>query len=77
MPAADFDKTIGIVYASLPSSSYAGPMKIINNIFNSDLVLNFRGEDDSQHISENGEVGVSGRDFALVSGDMWLQALKW
>ncbi|TKY48709.1 Ubiquitin carboxyl-terminal hydrolase 8 [Spatholobus suberectus] len=76
MPA-DFDKKKGIVFASFPSSSYAGPMKIINNIFNSDLVFSLRREEDSQHIHENGEVGVSGRDFALVSGDMWLQALKW
>ncbi|RDX81236.1 Ubiquitin carboxyl-terminal hydrolase 8, partial [Mucuna pruriens] len=73
----DFDKKKGIAYASFPgSSSYAGPMKIINNIFNSDLVFNLRRAEDSQHIGENGEVGVSGRDFALVSGDMWLQALK-
>ncbi|KAK7272268.1 hypothetical protein RJT34_28758 [Clitoria ternatea] len=77
MPA-DLNKKKGIVYASFPgSSSYAGPMKIINNIFNSDLVFNLRREEESPHIGENGEVGVSGRDFALVSGDMWLQALKW
>ncbi|XP_020238410.1 ubiquitin carboxyl-terminal hydrolase 8 isoform X2 [Cajanus cajan] len=73
----DSDMKKGIAYASFPSSSYAGPMKIINNIFNSDLVFNLRREEDSQHIRENAEVGVSGRDFALVSGDMWLQALKW
>ncbi|KAL2331868.1 hypothetical protein Fmac_019449 [Flemingia macrophylla] len=73
----DSDKRKGIAYASFPSSSYAGPMKIINNIFNSDLVLNLRREEDSQHVRENAEAGVSGRDFALVSGDMWLQALKW
>ncbi|KAG5114533.1 hypothetical protein JHK82_037802 [Glycine max] len=76
MPA-DSDKKKGIAFASFPGSSYAGPMKIINNIFNSDLVFSLRREDDLQHIRENGEVGVSGRDFALVSGDMWLQALKW
>ncbi|KAK7375213.1 hypothetical protein VNO78_35906 [Psophocarpus tetragonolobus] len=74
---ADSDKKKGIAFASLPGSSYAGPMKIINTIFNSDLVFSLRREEDSQHIRENGEVGVSGRDFALVSGDMWLQALKW
>ncbi|XP_058779622.1 ubiquitin carboxyl-terminal hydrolase 8 [Vicia villosa] len=72
----DLDKKKGIVYASSPGSSY-GPMKIINNIFNSDLVFNLQREEESRHILENGEVGVSGRDFALVSGDMWLQALKW
>ncbi|XP_006592791.1 ubiquitin carboxyl-terminal hydrolase 8 isoform X2 [Glycine max] len=77
MPEADSDKKKGIAFASFPGSSYAGPMKIINNIFNSDLVFSLRREEDSPRIRENGEVGVSGRDFALVSGDMWLQALKW
>lgn len=72
----DLDKKKGIVYASSPGSSY-GPMKIINNIFSSDLVFNLQREEESRNILENGEVGVSGRDFALVSGDMWLQALKW
>ena len=52
-------------------------MKIINNIFNSDLVFNLRREEDSGQINENGEVGVSGRDYALVPGDLWLKALKW
>ncbi|CAI8592805.1 unnamed protein product [Vicia faba] len=69
----DLDKKKGIVYASTPGSSY-GPMKIINNIFSSDLVFNLQREEE---LRENGEVGLSGRDFALVSGDMWLQALKW
>ena len=67
----------GIVYAASPSSLYAGPMKIINSIFKSDLMFNLRREDDYVRSSENGEVGVSGRDFALVSGEMWVQALKW
>ncbi|KAF3440684.1 hypothetical protein FNV43_RR18968 [Rhamnella rubrinervis] len=34
-------------------------------------------EDDPVQNSENGEVGVSGRDYALVPGEMWVQALKW
>ncbi|RYQ97733.1 hypothetical protein Ahy_B08g093815 [Arachis hypogaea] len=73
----DSEKKKGVVFASLPGSSYAGPMRIINNIFNSDLVMSLRKEDDLQDCRENGgEVSVSGRDFALVSGDMWLQALK-
>lgn len=72
----DLDKKKGIVYSYSPGTSYA-PMKIINNIFNSDLVFNLRREEELQNILENGEAGVSGRDFALVSGDMWLQALKW
>ena len=63
------------------ASAYGGPMKIINNIFNSDLVFNLRRreEDDDAAVQNagNGEVGVSGRDYALVPGDMWVQALRW
>lgn len=65
----------GVLYSASPSSSYAGPMKLINNIFGSDLLFNLRKEEEGSN--DNGEVGVSGRDYALVSGDMWLQALKW
>ncbi|OIV99196.1 hypothetical protein TanjilG_19692 [Lupinus angustifolius] len=72
---ADSDETKGILYMALPGST--GPMKIINNIFSSDIVFNLRREKDLPNNGENGEVGVSGRDFALVSGEMWLQALKW
>ncbi|EXB39662.1 Ubiquitin carboxyl-terminal hydrolase 8 [Morus notabilis] len=37
----------------------------------------YRREEDCAGNSENGEVGISGRDFALVSGEMWVEALKW
>lgn len=74
---ADGNAKRGVLYSATSGSSYVGPMKIINNIFNSDLVLNLRREEDSGHSNENGEVGVSGRDYALVPGDLWLQALKW
>ncbi|XP_022943964.1 ubiquitin carboxyl-terminal hydrolase 8-like [Cucurbita moschata] len=67
----------GLPLLALPGSSYAGPMKIINSIFSSDLVFNLRREEDSSQNSENREVGISGRDYALVSGEMWVQALKW
>ncbi|KAM6595750.1 hypothetical protein CsatA_006274 [Cannabis sativa] len=67
----------GIVYAASSASLYGGPMKIINNIFNPDLMFNLRREEDNAQSKENGEVGVSGRDFALVSGEMWVQALRW
>lgn len=60
-----------------PPSSYAGPMKLINSIFNPELAFNLRREENSLQNGESGEVGISGRDFALVSGEMWLQALKW
>ncbi|XP_031258589.1 ubiquitin carboxyl-terminal hydrolase 8-like [Pistacia vera] len=73
----DSDGKRGILYTATPGPSYAGPMKIINNIFNSDLLFNLRREEDSSQNGENGEVGVSGRDYALVPGEMWLQALKW
>lgn len=67
--------TNGVLYTATPGTSYAGPMKLINNIFSSDLSFNLRREDAGQN-GRNGEVGVSGRDYALVSADMWLQALK-
>jgi ubiquitin carboxyl-terminal hydrolase 4/11/15 len=52
-------------------------MKLINNIFNSDILFDLRREGDALQNGETGEASVSGRDFALVSSDMWLQALKW
>lgn len=68
---------IGILYTATPGPSYAGPMKIINNIFNSDLLFNLRREEESSQNGDSGEVGISGRHYALVPGEMWLQALKW
>ncbi|KAI7984017.1 Ubiquitin carboxyl-terminal hydrolase 8 [Camellia lanceoleosa] len=73
----DSDGKKGILYTVTPVSSYAGPMKIINNIFNSDLVLNMRRDGDFVQNNENGDVGISGREYALVPGEMWLEALKW
>lgn len=67
----------GVLYTASPASSYVGPMKIINNIFSSDIVFNLKREDDSLQDNLNGDVGISGRDYALVPGEMWLQALKW
>ncbi|KAG2674255.1 hypothetical protein I3760_13G125300 [Carya illinoinensis] len=65
-----------VVYTASTGSSYTGPMKLINNIFSLDLVLSLRREDDSEK-RENGEAGVSGRDYALVPSEMWVQALRW
>ncbi|PKA52294.1 Ubiquitin carboxyl-terminal hydrolase 8 [Apostasia shenzhenica] len=68
--------TRGIPYTASPSpSSYGGPMRIINNIFNSDLAFNLRRVDDPT--IEDTEEGVSGRGYALVPVDMWSQALRW
>ncbi|KAI3450781.1 hypothetical protein Pfo_007446 [Paulownia fortunei] len=67
----------GIPYAASPAPPYGGPMKIFNNIFNSDIAFNLKKEDDLSGDGESGEVGVSSRDYALVPGDMWLQTLKW
>ncbi|RAL45956.1 hypothetical protein DM860_006110 [Cuscuta australis] len=69
----------GALYLAAPSPSYGGPMKIINNFFSSaDVAFNLkRGDTSSLQNHDNGEVGVSGSDYALVSGDMWIQALKW
>ncbi|KAH0906951.1 hypothetical protein HID58_038778 [Brassica napus] len=65
-----------VLYTATTGSSYGGPMKLINNIFNSDILFDLRREGDGLLNGETGEASVSGRDFALVSSDMWLQALK-
>ncbi|KAJ8439349.1 hypothetical protein Cgig2_022486 [Carnegiea gigantea] len=57
----------GVLYTAMPTSSYAGAMKLINNIFSSDILFNLRKEEGTNN---NGEIGVSGRDYALVSGEM-------
>ncbi|XP_015080186.1 ubiquitin carboxyl-terminal hydrolase 8 [Solanum pennellii] len=75
--SAPSDGKSATLYAVAPAPSY-GAMKLINNIFSPDIAFNLRREEESLSQSqENGEVGVSGRDYALVPGDMWLQALKW
>lgn len=66
----------GIAYAASPAP-YGGPMKIFNNIFNSDIAFNLSKEDESSCNGETSEAGVSSKDYALVPGDMWLQTLKW
>ncbi|GLT44349.1 hypothetical protein SLA2020_182540 [Shorea laevis] len=75
--SSESDGKIGVLYTLTHGTSYAGPMKLINNIFNSDLAFNLRRVEESLRNGENGEVGVSGLDYALVPADMWLQALKW
>lgn len=75
--SAPSDGKSATLYAVAPAPSY-GAMKLINNIFSPDIAFNLRREEETLSQSqENGEVGVSGRDYALVPGDMWLQALKW
>ncbi|KAJ0981754.1 hypothetical protein J5N97_010009 [Dioscorea zingiberensis] len=59
--------------ASLAPSPYGGPMKLINNIFNSDLVFNLGRNDD---LRQDAEDGVSGRTYALIPSDMWAQAVR-
>ncbi|KAG2240847.1 hypothetical protein Bca52824_097044 [Brassica carinata] len=76
MPCESVEKR-EILYTATTGSSYGGPMKLINNIFNSDILFDLRREGDGLLNGEAGEASVSGRDFALVSSDMWLQALKW
>lgn len=68
------ERECAIYTASSPS--YAGPMKIINNFFNSDLVFSLRPEGYVLSL-DNSEEGSLGRDYALVSDDMWLQTFKW
>ncbi|KZV30566.1 Ubiquitin carboxyl-terminal hydrolase [Dorcoceras hygrometricum] len=72
------DLKMGIPYIASPASSFGGAMKLLNNIFYSDIAFNLKKEDPSLLCSgENDEVGVSGRDYALVPGEIWLQTLKW
>ncbi|KAK1263162.1 Ubiquitin carboxyl-terminal hydrolase 8 [Acorus gramineus] len=67
----------GILYAAGPSSSsYGGPMRIINNIFNSDLVFSLRRED-SDPDAATATATVSGREYALVTVPMWSRGLRW
>ncbi|CAN4100808.1 unnamed protein product [Withania somnifera] len=76
--SAPSDGKSATLFAVAPVPSYGGPMKLINNIFCPDVAFNLKREEEPLSQSqENGEVGVSGRDYALVPGDMWLQALKW
>ncbi|XP_042476654.1 ubiquitin carboxyl-terminal hydrolase 8-like isoform X2 [Macadamia integrifolia] len=70
----DADEDRGILYTAT-STSYGGPMRIIN-MFYSDIGFNLRREEESGK-NDHAEEGVSGRDYALVPGEMWLQALKW
>ncbi|PKU72046.1 Ubiquitin carboxyl-terminal hydrolase 8 [Dendrobium catenatum] len=65
----------GIPYIASPSpSTYGGPMRIINNIFNSDLVFSLRRDDCL--MNDDAEEGVSERSYALIPSDMWSQALS-
>lgn len=64
---------------------------ILNNIFKSDLAFNLirkkpqpqsQSQDDDHNHNANANAddnhnGDSGRNYALVSADMWIQALKW
>nr|GEX29515.1 ubiquitin carboxyl-terminal hydrolase 8 [Tanacetum cinerariifolium] len=79
-------KKIGVLYHVCPaSSSSSGPMKILNNLFKPDLSFNLvkkqlqqddsNGSDDDYDDDDVNQ--VHGRNYALISADMWLQALKW
>ncbi|GKB75232.1 ubiquitin carboxyl-terminal hydrolase 8, partial [Tanacetum coccineum] len=79
-------KKIGVLYHVCPgSSSSSGPMKILNNLFKPDLSFNLVKKqlqqdqnDDSNGSDDDDDVNqVPGRNYALISADMWLQALKW
>ncbi|XP_022869314.1 ubiquitin carboxyl-terminal hydrolase 8-like [Olea europaea var. sylvestris] len=68
----------GIFYAVSSTTPCGGAMKIFNSIFNSDIAFNLRKDDDSSlNNGTNGEVGITGRDYALVRSEMWLSVLKW
>ncbi|ESQ56347.1 hypothetical protein EUTSA_v10027354mg, partial [Eutrema salsugineum] len=54
-----------ILYTATTGSSYGGPMKLNNNIFNSDILFDLRRKGDALQNGETGEASVSSRDFAL------------
>ncbi|KAL5999268.1 hypothetical protein ACLOJK_040718 [Asimina triloba] len=64
-----------VMYVATSSSSYAGPMQMITDIFASDLVLSLRRGEDLGQAGSSGD-GLSGCDYALVPEEMWLQSLK-
>ncbi|XP_010917945.1 ubiquitin carboxyl-terminal hydrolase 8 isoform X2 [Elaeis guineensis] len=81
----------GIPYTASPApSSYGGPMKIINTIFNSDLVFTLQRStttcsctisDDQrqrQQQHDDAEQGCcsAGSSYALLPADMWRRALR-
>ncbi|KAH7666344.1 ubiquitin carboxyl-terminal hydrolase 4/11/15 protein [Dioscorea alata] len=69
------DVARGIPYSASPAPSpYGGPMKLINNIFNSDLIFNLCRNDD---LAQDAGEGVSGRTYALIPPDMWAQTIGW
>ncbi|KAI3984997.1 hypothetical protein MKX01_004765 [Papaver californicum] len=73
---SNVDDNRGILYSASSTASSYGAFKIINNIFNSDLSFNLKREEESMQ-NGHSEEGISGRDYALVPGEMWLQAIKW
>ncbi|WOL15310.1 ubiquitin carboxyl-terminal hydrolase 8-like isoform X1 [Canna indica] len=62
----------GVPYAACHTSTSYG-MKIISNIFSSDLVFNLRKDDG---LGEEDEEGSRVRSYALIGSDLWSQALK-
>ncbi|MCL7028140.1 hypothetical protein MKW94_026715 [Papaver nudicaule] len=73
---SNVDDNRGILYTASSTTSSYGAFKLINNLLNSDLAFNLKREEESMQNGQS-EEGISGRDYALVPGEMWLQALKW
>ncbi|KAI4300597.1 hypothetical protein L6164_033954 [Bauhinia variegata] len=61
---SDADRVEGVLYTVSTNSDS-----------DSEILLNLRKEDEHDR-SKNTEVGVSGRQYALVAEGMWLRALK-
>ncbi|KAG6526805.1 ubiquitin carboxyl-terminal hydrolase 8-like [Zingiber officinale] len=62
----------GVPYAACHTPTSYG-MKIINNLFGSDLVFNLRRDGD---LREDEDDGSRGRCYALIGADLWAQALN-
>ncbi|EPS63126.1 ubiquitin carboxyl-terminal hydrolase, partial [Genlisea aurea] len=67
----------GVPYVASPASPFGGPLKLFNSIFNSDIAVSLRKDDGLLCNGQSSEVGLLSREYALISGDMWLQTLKW
>lgn len=62
----------GVPYAACQTPTSYG-MKIINNLFSSDLVFNLRRDGD---LREDEDDGSRGRCYALIGSDLWAQSLN-
>ncbi|KAK9289719.1 hypothetical protein L1049_007878 [Liquidambar formosana] len=71
----DADGMRGVLYTA-SSGAHSGPVKVVDNNSDSEILLNLRREEGNGK-SDPEEEGFSGCEYALVSESVWLRALKW